>query len=153
MTDCYCCFTIGADGGEDGGRDLYNNNSAARATERCRKEKERCTECRNSWSELCRSVFSCDFASGDGDSDNQRESGAFWCCLCWMISFCLLCPRALFKTCLACFYPFYRLCRDIFLNVILCGLCRRKVVCCADSFDRRRADSVLSYSSSVEAII
>lgn len=97
--------------------------------ELCTNEREKCVDCRDSWKELCTSIRSCDFSSGDGEYDNQRESGALWCCLCWGLSFCLLCPCAIFKTFRTCLYVLYRLCRGCVLYVLLCDLCCQCSVC------------------------
>ena len=85
-------------------------------------EKKKCTDCINEWRYLCRSQRSCDFGSGDGEYDNQRQSGSLWNCLCWCISCWCLCPRALWSTFVACLYVMYSLCLSC-LVVLLCGVC------------------------------
>ena len=85
-------------------------------------EKEKCTDCINEWRYLCRSQRNCDFGSGDGEYDNQRQSGSLWSCLCWCISCWCLCPRALWSTFIACLYVMRSLCLSC-LVVLLCGVC------------------------------
>ena len=87
----------------------------------CEKEKEKCTACINEWRPLC-SRRNCDFSSGDGEYDNQRQSGSLWCCVCWCMSCCLLCPHALWSTFVACLYVMYRSFCSCFI-VLLCGVC------------------------------
>ena len=88
----------------------------------CENEKRKCTDCVNDWRYLCRSQRSCDFGSGDGEYDNQRQSGLLWSCCWWCLSCCCLCPMALYSTFLVCVYLMYRSCRAC-LFILLCGLC------------------------------
>ena len=86
------------------------------------EDKEKCTDCVNEWRYLCRSQRTCDFDSGDGEYDNQRQSGPFWSCLCWCVSCWCLCPRALWRTFVACLYVTRTFCLAC-LIILLCGAC------------------------------
>ena len=84
-------------------------------------EKKKCTVCIDDWRYLCRSQRNCDFGSGDDDYDNPRHQ-PLWCCVCWCVSCCLLCPNALWSTLVACVYAVCRSFRACFI-VLLCGVC------------------------------
>lgn len=84
--------------------------------------KEKYTECTNEWRYLCRSQRNCDFGSGDGEYDNQRQSGLAWNCLCWCLSCWCLFPRALWMTFVSCLYAMRSFCLTC-LVILLCGVC------------------------------